>query len=190
MLKNNLNTIGERIKFIRREFLLTQVQFAQRLGVTNAHISKIEKGITSPSVALIKLICQSFKVSEHWLKEGIMPIYEEQVVDEAEENFGSATRMLNRLIKDKDPLTRLTISQLEKSFVQLADSEQVSENENERIKYLKMMLHLFDTLNDTLSIFKNTFPISEDVKNEIIKNELGDVEDTLRAMIKMITDSH
>lgn len=92
MLKNNLNTIGERIKFIRREFLLIQVQFAQRLGVTNAHISKIENGITSPSVALIKLICQSFKVSEHWLKEGIMPIYEEQVVDEAEENFGSATK--------------------------------------------------------------------------------------------------
>lgn len=66
-------------------------------------------------------------------------------------------RMLNRLIKDKDPLTRLTISQLEKSFVRLADSEQVSENENERIKYLKMMLHLFDTLNDTLSILKTHF---------------------------------
>lgn len=44
-----------RIKELRKQLCMSQVEFAKNLGVTNAHISKIEKGGTVPSDALIKL---------------------------------------------------------------------------------------------------------------------------------------
>ena len=35
-----------RIKELRKQLCMSQVEFAKNLGVTNAHISKIEKGGT------------------------------------------------------------------------------------------------------------------------------------------------
>lgn len=189
MANKGLNTIGERIRFLRKkECLMTQVEFAEQLGVTNAHISKIEKGLTMPSEALIKLMCKSFNVSEHWIKDGLPPMYEEEIEDEADENMTIATRQLNKLLNDEDLLIRLTTSQLEMSFVQMVNIDYV--NEKSQIQYLKTLLHLLHTINDTLQVFKTTYPISENVEREIMQNELKDIEGALQSLIKMITDSH
>ena len=64
-----------RIKELRKQLCMSQVEFAKNLGVTNAHISKIEKGGTVPSDALIKLISKEYQVNENWLKTGTEPIY-------------------------------------------------------------------------------------------------------------------
>ena len=44
-----METIGERIKFVRRSNNRTQVQFARELGISQTHIIKIEKGVEHPS---------------------------------------------------------------------------------------------------------------------------------------------
>lgn len=62
-----MNDICIRIKELRNKTGMSQVEFAKRLGVTNAHISKIEKGGTVPSYALIKLIAKEYKVKEDWM---------------------------------------------------------------------------------------------------------------------------
>lgn len=53
---------GEQIKEIRQKYGLSQQEFGSRLGVTHAHISKIESGKENPSETLLKLIQYEFNV--------------------------------------------------------------------------------------------------------------------------------
>jgi transcriptional regulator with XRE-family HTH domain len=62
--------LPERIKEIRKASKMSQVKFANFLGVDRSHISKLETGAATPSAALIKLICKFFSINEDWLKNG------------------------------------------------------------------------------------------------------------------------
>lgn len=72
-----MNPVCARIKEIRKDYGLSQVEFAARLGVTNSHISGIERGKTVPSEALLKLICKEYRITENWLKYGVEPMMQE-----------------------------------------------------------------------------------------------------------------
>lgn len=74
-------TIEERIKIIRAFFGLTQKELAQRLHITQGHISTLEKGIARPSGALMKLICMEFGISAEWLEKGEGPMYASRKVN-------------------------------------------------------------------------------------------------------------
>lgn len=63
-------TTGKRVKEVRKNKRLTQQAFADVLGVTKAHISKIETENANPSESLMRTICFSFGISEKWLKTG------------------------------------------------------------------------------------------------------------------------
>ncbi len=63
-------TIGDRIKMVRKELSITQDDFAARIGVSKSSISLLESGTNNPSERTVLLICQQFRVSEPWLKEG------------------------------------------------------------------------------------------------------------------------
>lgn len=63
-------TVGDRIKELRKSLGLTQQQFADRIGVRGNVIAKYDTGATSPSDAVISLICREFGVSESWLRTG------------------------------------------------------------------------------------------------------------------------
>lgn len=148
-----METIGDRIKIVRKdECLMTQAEFAEVLGVTNAHISKIEKGLTVPSEALTKLICKSFGIYEYWLKEGIKPIRTEQLEDESDKNLTFATRESNKLLTNEDPLIRLTASKLQTLFVNITNSDKICQDN--KLSYLRTLLHLFSYINDTIETFK------------------------------------
>ena len=54
---------GEQIKALRGKIGLSQREFAERLGVTHAHISKIESGKENPSTTLQMLIRYEFGVA-------------------------------------------------------------------------------------------------------------------------------
>lgn len=66
----NLTTIGERVKDLRKRTGLTQKQFGSNIGVTDAHISKIEAGKDVPSKALIWLMADKYRVETNWLSSG------------------------------------------------------------------------------------------------------------------------
>ena len=51
---------GAKIKEIRQKNGLSQQEFGARLGVSHAHISKIESGKENPSETLLKLIGYEF----------------------------------------------------------------------------------------------------------------------------------
>ena len=64
-------TTSERIKKIRKNSNLTLKQFGEKLGVSDAAISRIENGNRSVTEQMIKSICSEFNVSYLWLTEGI-----------------------------------------------------------------------------------------------------------------------
>lgn len=123
-----MNPICERMKQIRLDFHLTQTELAKRLGVTNAHISKIEKGKTVPSGALIKLVCKELNLNELWLAEGILPIFLEDIAYEQDLVMMDTTRRLNAIIKSNIPAYQLKTAHLHRRFIDLISVDHLDES--------------------------------------------------------------
>lgn len=62
-----MNTIGERIKYIRKENNLKQEDFAKELSVSRSFISRIESNKEKASETVLKLISLQYNVSLQWL---------------------------------------------------------------------------------------------------------------------------
>jgi transcriptional regulator with XRE-family HTH domain len=65
-----MSQVANRIKKVRSLLKISQALFAAALGVSRAHISKIETGAATPSDQLIKLIARTWLIREEWLREG------------------------------------------------------------------------------------------------------------------------
>ena len=65
-----METIGNRIRFIRKKQNLKQVDFANRVLVSASYISKVESGKEIPSDIFVKLVALEFDISYEWLKDG------------------------------------------------------------------------------------------------------------------------
>lgn len=65
-----MDTIGDRVRAIRKSNKLTVVAFGTRIGITNPSVSNIENGKTNPSDQTIRSICREFGVNELWLRYG------------------------------------------------------------------------------------------------------------------------
>lgn len=54
--------LSEALRLIRVFHDLKQYEVAERLGVSNSHISEIEKGTKAPSIELLEKYSQEFKI--------------------------------------------------------------------------------------------------------------------------------
>lgn len=59
-----------RIKQIRKENGLTQVEFGERIGTKGNTITNYETGLRNPTDAVILSICREFSINEEWLRTG------------------------------------------------------------------------------------------------------------------------
>ena len=65
-------TIGERIKFLRKEILnLTQQEFADALNISRSNLGNIEIGRVATTDRTRADICSKYNVSPHWLSTGV-----------------------------------------------------------------------------------------------------------------------
>lgn len=65
-----METIGERLRLIRRQLNMTQEQLAQRLGVGKAALSMIETGKARLSTRNKNILVQDFNVNPEWIETG------------------------------------------------------------------------------------------------------------------------
>ena len=88
-MRNNahLETVGERIRFVRGICIENQSQMADKLGVNRAHISKIETNKAKPSSRLIKTLCIIYGLREEWVLYGTLPMSELEQNNSFEEVF-------------------------------------------------------------------------------------------------------
>ena len=74
--------MGERIKQIRLAAGLTQLQFAERIGLSRNFIAVIETSDRKPSDRTISDICREFGVSLAWLQDGVGEMYVQRSANE------------------------------------------------------------------------------------------------------------
>lgn len=86
-----METIGDRIKQVRKELSLSMEKFGDKIGIVKSAINNIEKGLNNPSERTLKLICSEFNVNYAWLTEG-----QGEMFIEIPDNI------LDRLIKEYD----------------------------------------------------------------------------------------
>ena len=82
-----MNTIGERIKWLRKDQNMTQQEFADRLGIKRGTLANYELGRNEPIDAVVTLICEKFNVNEDWLRYGKGPMKKPVNRDEEIESF-------------------------------------------------------------------------------------------------------
>lgn len=96
-----MNSIGNRIKQIRKDKKLTQVDLGKLLGISGAGVGKIETDVSQPTEAAIKLICATYHVHYLWLTTGEGPIYETASGDELIDKYApDADDHLKRVFRE------------------------------------------------------------------------------------------
>ena len=191
--------ISYRVKKLREGLSLSQVEFARRLGVTSAHISKIESKKTMPSQSLIKLICKEFEISEHWLTGDYVddetPDYDLQ--EEVDMTMQRSTDITNLMLATSKPELKLSFARLESTFADIIDIKKIDKKNN--IEYIKLCEVLFkdiyryieamrtltidgvislETLNQEAFYENFTLPIEKDlndISNFFIKSSKFDI---------------
>lgn len=63
-------TINERVKQIRKALNLTQIEFGERVGISQGHLTSIENGKRVCTEKTIIVICATFGINEDWLRTG------------------------------------------------------------------------------------------------------------------------
>lgn len=66
-----MNEIGKRIEQVRRRLDMSMEEFGNRIGISRASVSRLERGINNPAQRTIMLIAEKFGISERWLRNGI-----------------------------------------------------------------------------------------------------------------------
>lgn len=86
----------DRIKQIRKEAGLTQVEFGGKLGVKGNTVTGYETGLRNPTDAVILSICREFGVNEEWLRTGTGEMFVPETKDE------QISKMLADVLKCED----------------------------------------------------------------------------------------
>lgn len=106
------DSINERIRALRKSLKLNQTEFGQRIGLKSGAVSKMEQEGGTVIDQNIRLICQTFHVSEQWLRTGAGPMESDDV-----------STMLARLQEEMD-LTDLEMRLLQTYFSFSAEERQ------------------------------------------------------------------
>ena len=108
--------IKDRIKQVRQDAGLTQAEFAKKLNLSRNYVGLMEIGDRVPSDRTLADICEKFRVSETWLKDGTEPMYiESQRDDDIKVIFDEIGVSGDELIKA-----------IVKSYWQLSDSDKAA----------------------------------------------------------------
>ena len=97
-----METISERISWCISDSGLTKTAFAERLNVSQPFISKLARGVSTPSDRTIADICREFGISEEWLRTGSG---EPHIARDKDENFIRICEEIN--LSDDDLIKRI-----------------------------------------------------------------------------------
>ena len=122
-----MQTIGDRIKFIRKEANLTQQKFADRIGAKQNTIAQYEINRNIPLDPVVTAICKEFDIQEDWLRHGIGAMRVPK--SEEEETFEMVSSVLNGSPDFKRAVVKMICSRtpeelkvLEKAFMDVLES--------------------------------------------------------------------
>lgn len=62
-----MKSLGYRIKYLREKYNISQIEFAKKIGVSNAVLSRYESGDRKPDYETLQVIADFFEVSTDYL---------------------------------------------------------------------------------------------------------------------------
>jgi len=65
-----MNSINERIKQVRNELNMTQVNFSKQICISQSSLGEIETGVRKVNNRIIQLISSQFNVNKEFIKTG------------------------------------------------------------------------------------------------------------------------
>lgn len=92
----NLNAMGTRMKRRRKELKMSQAELAEKVNVSNNHISSIETGKQIPSLTTFVKICEQLDTTPDFLLLGSLHT----------DNLCSRSKFLSKLLKTFDKTFR------------------------------------------------------------------------------------
>lgn len=96
-----MTQLNSRIKEIRKELKLTQLEFAKKINRTQTTVSEYEKGSATITDRTVADICREFNVNEEWLRTGNGVMFKQQL------NINSMLSAdVARLIMSSDDFTK------------------------------------------------------------------------------------
>ena len=96
-----MDTINERIKYIRKDLKMSQKDFGEKIGLKPNSLSDIETEKNSVTEQTLKAVCREFNVSEQWLRKGEGEIYKFVQTDDYSE--------ITTIIGETDPKAKQAI---------------------------------------------------------------------------------
>lgn len=103
-----MSSIEDRIKEIRKDFNMTQIEFGKRLGVAGNTVTTYETGVRTPSDVVYISICREFNVNEEWLRTGTGEKYNDTTTTDylygkaMKKNNDFQMRLLNAILQLDD----------------------------------------------------------------------------------------
>jgi transcriptional regulator with XRE-family HTH domain len=94
-----METIGSRIKILRKHLNKTQAEFAETLGLKHGIVSVWETNRIPIDEKTVKAICHNFGVNEEWVKNGNGEMLNKaRVEDEAIDKFRQLPPEIQNLV--------------------------------------------------------------------------------------------
>lgn len=143
-------SVNSRFKEVRKILKQTQKQYAEELGISQAHLSNIENERDNPSLSLVKLVCVKFGVSEEWLTEEKGEIFSKDngfdtVTDEGlRAKYHTMKDFLEKQIAEQTGNNLKNIVQAYSHFVSLITMPGLNDDNQEN--YLEALCNMNDTM--------------------------------------------
>lgn len=167
--------LGERIKEIRKDNLLTQDEFAKRMLVSASYISKVESGKEKPSDIFLKLMSLEFNINLEWLikGKGTKDILNDQH-DYFERNQDYTTDLEKDIVDFEKVISLLpddinaSICFMLKEYSHLLKSEYLTESQKTLIA--SIIADIFTLITEMIDKF---FTINRNDEKDILRFELS-----------------
>ena len=62
-----MNSIGEKLKLLRKEKGMTQTEFGETMGFTKQAVSNVENNLSNPSIDFLSKLILCFGINSNWL---------------------------------------------------------------------------------------------------------------------------
>lgn len=178
-----MDNIGDRIRYLRELYNLTQQQFSDKSGVQRGNMSRYEKNQVKPSADAIIAICQHFGVSADWLLTGKEPTTKSDVQPLLSINPTEELHTLGERIRYLRTERGLSMAALGKYID--ASSSNISDWENDKTspssKALLSLSQYFNVSADWILTGKEYATITErnrndDILRDLTKEEMEEVK--------------
>ena len=182
-----MDTIGSRMKFIRKKEGLKQADFAKRVLVSASYISKVESEKETPSDIFTKLVALEFGISYAWLKNGVGNIQidkKEHDSNSIPEEIMELNSNIQNLLQNNNTFRRMCISEICQDLSKIIQMDMIG-NEKDliielladylgNIEELANKLYMIRKINDSSE--KSDYYISSHIKSiEKIFQDLSDL---------------